>query len=372
MEWAQMAGSSTITPPKAGKTALLVSAVRQLTTSADPSCCLNQLLHDAAQALDIGPVSFTTEQTIREDTAVMLGVASRNHRYGVLRLPHVGRGRHDPAREFFKGLAAVAGLALEAQELRANVHRQSTVASELELAAEIQRNQLPPPRPDGFPVLGLNRPARQVSGDFFDYFVAPDRRIPFALGDVSGKGINAALLMAKTASLFRCLAKSISDPGTLLAAINRELCETTTRGMFVTMIAGVYDPRSGIVKFANAGHEPPLHRRVDRTYSTFPAAAPPLGILADVSFADEEIGLDGGEFYVFTDGLTEFAYDGKEQLGADGLIHLLEAYADMPFGGRLASLLKELDAAGWEARDDLTVLAIDDAWTGDPEFTGHD
>jgi sigma-B regulation protein RsbU (phosphoserine phosphatase) len=173
--------------------------------------------------------------------------------------------------------------------------------------------------------------------------------------------MNAALLMAKTASLFRCLAKSIDDPAELLAVINREICETASRGMFVTMVAGVYDPASGLVRFANAGHEPPLLRRPDRSYLEFHAAEPPLGIIAGLGFRAMEIELAGGEFYVFSDGLTEFSHGDGEMLGADGLIHLMEAHAGRPLGDRLNGLLAELDAAGWQARDDLTVVAIDDA-----------
>jgi len=93
--------------------------------------------------------------------------------------------------------------------------------------------------------------------------------------------MGAALLMAKTISLFRCLSKRIDDPAELLTAINAELCETATRGLFVTMVVGLYSLRYGHVQFANAGHEPPLMRRKDRTYQTFPADAPALGILAD-------------------------------------------------------------------------------------------
>ncbi|MFQ5467217.1 MAG: PP2C family protein-serine/threonine phosphatase, partial [Kiloniellaceae bacterium] len=181
--------------------------------------------------------------------------------------------------------------------------------------------------------------------------------------DVSGKGINAALLMAKAASLFRCLGKRHDDPAAILDSINQEICETATRGMFVTMVAGIYDPRAGHARIANAGHEPPLLRLPDRSYRTFPASAPPLGILNDVTYSDTEIPLAGGELYMFSDGLTEFGYRGDEQLGVEGLIQLVEALADLPIDERLKTLLAELDREGWQVRDDLTVLAIDDAWT---------
>ena len=84
--------------------------------------------------------------------------------------------------------------------------------------------------------------------------------------------------MAKTSSLYHCLGKSVHDPARLLELVNREICETGTRGMFVTMVGGVYDPRVGVVWFSNAGHEPPLFRDAAGAYTAFPAEAPPLGI----------------------------------------------------------------------------------------------
>jgi len=226
------------------------------------------------------------------------------------------------------------------------------------LAAEIQRNLLPQPGQTDLPIHGYNRPIRLVSGDFFDYFVLPDQRIPFALGDVSGKGINAALLMSKAASLFRCLGKRSDDPASILSIINKEIHETSSRGMFVTMVAGIYDPATGLLRFANAGHEPPLLRKRDRSYQTFPAEAPPLGIVPDMEFRTTEAALDDGEFYIFSDGLIEFQYGDQEELGVEGLIQLIEGLADVPLAERLKTLLNTLDREGWALHDDLTVLAI--------------
>ncbi len=269
--------------------------------------------------------------------------------------------------EMLEAIAGPLALALANDHLARALERQEGVSRELELAAEIQRSLLPNANLDESPVIGLNRPIRKVSGDFFDFFPLGGERIPFALADVSGKGINAALLMAKTAGLFRCLAKSGGDPGELLSTINREICETASRGMFVTMVAGTYERATGSVRFANAGHEPPLLRAPDRSYQSFPAAEPPLGILPSLSFQSHEIALDGGEFYIFSDGLTEYRYGSQEALGVDGLIQLVESLAELPLDRRLRALLSDLDREGWESRDDLTVLAIDDAWIGHDE-----
>jgi len=275
-------------------------------------------------------------------------------------------GRFDAEDQaYLDAVARLAGLGCGQAALRAELAQRQRIARDLALAAELQRSLQPDHDPDAMPIWGVNRPARHVSGDFFDFYRLDDDHFAFALGDVSGKGVNAALMMAKTISLFRCLGKRIDGPGKLLEAINEELCDTASRGMFVTMVAGHYGLRDGRVRFANAGHEPPLLRRKDRSYETFPASAPPLGIVAGGFCPETEIALAGGEFYVFSDGLTEYRYASGEQLGVDGFIQLVEVLAAEPPARRLESLLDMLDQdGGWEARDDLTVLAIDDAWAG--------
>ena len=284
--------------------------------------------------------------------------------YGVIRLKWDQTGTEFSPQEQsqLKALAQVTSMAVTNASLRATIEDHRDTTRDLEYAAEIQRNLLPSVTPGGHPVFGLNRPIRQVSGDFFDFFTLPDQRIAFALGDVAGKGMNAALLMAKTASLYRCLGKTILDPSEVLHRLNAEIVETSSRGMFVTMVAGIYDPSRGHVTLANAGHEPPILRTPDHRYETFTAACPPLGILPDLEVPSRTIDLDGGEFFIFSDGLTEFRYKQGEQLGAEGLIQMIEALASLPLPARMETLLGELTGEGWSLRDDLTVLAIDDAW----------
>ena len=263
------------------------------------------------------------------------------------------------------GLSASAALAIvNARQAEALVE-QERVRRELELAAEIQRSLLPSARPEPFPVHGINMPARTVSGDFYDFFEVEDGCICFNLGDVSGKGMNAALLMAKTASLYRCLGKTVRDPGRLLAIINREICETTTRGMFVTMVGGIFDPATGRVRIANAGHEPPLYRDRDGNYRALPAELPPLGILPmagpEGDFPETELYLEGGTLYVFSDGVTEGYVEGKKTLEVTGLKAILDANAEVPTADRLNAVVDKLRRGGKRLRDDLTLVAVNDA-----------
>lgn len=264
--------------------------------------------------------------------------------------------------DYFDTAVDLLSLAVANARARGVLELLNKTNRELDLAAEIQRKLLPKLDPIHSPIQGLNRPARTVSGDFYDYLSLPGGIFPFTLGDVSGKGMRAALLMSKTASLFRCLAKTIDDPAELLAVINREICETATQGMFVTMVTGVYDSVSGVVRFANAGHEPPLLRRPDRSYVEFPAESPPIGIVENLELKTFETDLGAGEFYIFSDGLTEFAHDDGEMLGVGGLIQMVEGSKTMPLAERLGTVLAALDADGWAAHDDLTALTIDGAW----------
>lgn len=313
--------------------------------------------------LEDGLAPWLRAKGMPQDGCTTLPLFHRDRQLGAVVLSQMADGAPISAADqsAMEAIAAAASLALANGHLATSNAEFESQNRDIELAAEIQRNLLPGPEQGGPTMIGLNRPAKKVSGDFFDFYPLPDGRIRFALGDVSGKGLNAALLMAKTASLFHCLGKALDDPAHLLALINRELRETGGRGMFVTMVAGVYSPASGEVRFANAGHLPPLLRRTDRSYEEFPADAPPLGVLSDLDCETQVAQLDGGEFYIFTDGLTEFQYGDSDELGVDGLIQMIESMAETRLEDRLRHVLADLDGDGWRARDDLTVLAIDDA-----------
>jgi sigma-B regulation protein RsbU (phosphoserine phosphatase) len=269
---------------------------------------------------------------------------------------------HPGDRQLLRALGASAGLAVVNARLNKAMVEQERLARELELAAEVQRAMLPPSMPDGFPIHGINHPAHEVSGDFFDFLTLTDDRIAFAIGDVSGKGFNASVLMTKTSSLFRCLAKSERSPGRLLAMINAELCETSSaHGMFVTMAAGVFDPASGSALLANAGHEPPLLYR-DGDFTAYPASVPPLGIdmaLVPPDMPETWIDLAGGSLYLFTDGLSE-ARCQDMMLGDQGVRRLLVEMDGLPVKERLAAVVGRLAPLGSLLRDDLTLLVVED------------
>jgi sigma-B regulation protein RsbU (phosphoserine phosphatase) len=263
-------------------------------------------------------------------------------------------------------LASAAALAIHNAHMAEDLVEQERVSRELELATEMQRSLLPDSQSAHFPVCGINLPAYEMSGDFYDFFEINDGRIYFGLGDVSGKGMDAALLMSKTASLFRCLGKSIHEPNVLLATINDELCETAIHGMFVTMVCGILDPATGVVHLANAGHEPPLVHNLNGpgSFMSIPASAPPLGIMhldaGKDGISKQTFNLDGGTLYIFTDGVTEGHLQDGSRLTVEGFQTIISERASLTAAGRIDAVVAALTDTGRKRHDDITLLAVED------------
>ena len=256
-------------------------------------------------------------------------------------------------------ISTPAALALKNSKLAAQLIDQERMARELELAGEIQKNFLPAKENSGFPIHAINIPAREVSGDFFDFFRMEDGRIYFALADVSGKGMNAALLMAKTISLLRCLAKEFDGPGDVLRRVNEELCETATMGMFVTVIVGYLTPETGHIEIANAGHPPALYKQAQQGVRLFGATAPPLGIMPDTDYPSSEFFLDGGLFYLYSDGLSESKNNEESMFGCSGLMDLVNAVDHVQRDERIDTMVKRWKSMGYVSNDDVTLLVVD-------------
>ncbi len=309
---------------------------------------------------------FDEKTGFQTKSIICAPMSVQDQRIGAIELVNKAGGDglfSDEDLTLLEALSTSAALAILNARQAAALVEQERVKRELELAAEIQRTLLPEPRDAPYPVHGLNHPARMVSGDFYDYFELDDGRICFNIGDVSGKGMNAALLMAKTASLFRCLGKAIHQPGRLLTQVNAEICETVTRGMFVTMVGGIYDPETRVVRLANAGHEPPLVFAPDGTCRAIEAEAPPLGVIPfapeDEGFPETEIKLDGGALYMFTDGVTEGRKEDGEQLGADAVMERIREFTALPLAERLDTVVEPLSRTEGPLYDDITIIAVD-------------
>lgn len=256
-------------------------------------------------------------------------------------------------------LASSAALAIRNATMARELVLTETLQHELALARGIQESFLPA-FDEQHPISGINLAAKNVSGDFFDYLQLPDGRYVFNIGDVSGKGMNAALLMARAHSLFHCLAKTMESPARIMEVINEELSEHTTRGMFVTMIGGIYDPVSKGVRLANAGHVPAIRHNSDGSFTQFESRSLPLGILPDQAIEEVSFSLADASLYLYTDGLSEGLARVLRQPDETGnLESLIARHRHLPRRQRLQQFAQEASRLDYSF-DDLTILLIED------------
>lgn len=250
--------------------------------------------------------------------------------------------------------------------LAATTAAKERIESELKIAQTIQRSFLPkrfPPFPDRdeFDIYAHLEPARQVGGDLYDFFLLDDHQLFFSIGDVSGKGVPAALFMAVTKTLVKGVAELHLSPAQVLTKVNHELFVDNEQMMFVTLYCGVLDLRTGELQYTNAGHLPPLHLRRSGTaaWLELPRGSV-LGITDDVTYEDRAISLQPGDtLLLYTDGVNE-AMDPRQKLfGDERLRTLATAHAGGPkdLVDALFAAVHQF-ASGEEQSDDITVLAL--------------
>jgi len=238
--------------------------------------------------------------------------------------------------------------------------RQARLGSELRIAGRIQEEMLPkafPERKD-LAVHGLLAPAKEVGGDLFDYFVR-DGKLFFCIGDVSGKSVPAAIVMAVIQSLFRMVSAREDDPSEIISALNQEVCRNNETGMFVTFFAGILDLSSGVLRYCNAGHDHPAV--VGEKVEFLPALANlPIGAFSDIPFASQETALaHGSVLFLYTDGVTEAKDVNRRQFTRKRLLETLSTESRDP-----EALVRRVEESvrrfsdGAEQSDDITMLAI--------------
>ena len=214
---------------------------------------------------------------------------------------------------------------LEKSEKEVEMWR-TRVLKEINLAAEVQKNFKPERDLTQYPVFGQNIPARELSGDFFDIY-PHNKDIYFIVADVAGKGINAAMVMAKSITLFETLVGNRHDIDEVAQKINNDIFATKTRGMFATAIIGIYNTVTEEMRFVNAGHQTPIVKSKNNNFESIDDGKLfPLGI-AEVSdpknYPINKVNLKDKRFYIYTDGLSEiFGSDGKE-IGEEGIKKVL-------------------------------------------------
>jgi serine phosphatase RsbU (regulator of sigma subunit) len=233
---------------------------------------------------------------------------------------------------------------------------------ELLVARRIQQASLPKEVPtlEGWEISPLYRPAREVGGDFYDFHLLPEGRLGLVVGDATGKGVPAALVMSTTCGMLRLAAQSSSSPGEMLRRVNETLFPYIPPNMFVTCFYAILDPKSGSLTYANAGHDLPYLRHSGEC-EELRARGMPLGLMPGMSYEEKQIILEAGEAaLLYSDGLVE-AHDPKgEMFGFPRLRALVAEYAEeeRPLGEFLMDELYTFVGEGWEQEDDITLLTL--------------
>lgn len=239
--------------------------------------------------------------------------------------------------------------------------------AELNVASHIQKNMLPcifPPYPEReeFDIYATMMPAKEVGGDFYDFFLIDPDHLAIVIADVSGKGVPAALFMVIAKTLIKNNTVGMTEPKGIFEKTNDQLCENNEEGMFVTAFMGILEISTGVFSFVNAGHNPPLLKRKGQEFDWL--SVKPGFILAGMEgmkYQQESITLsEGDELYLYTDGVTE-AMNLEEELFTDQrLKEALNRHRELDLKDLLASMKQEIDqfANGAKQADDITMLAL--------------
>ena len=246
---------------------------------------------------------------------------------------------------------------------------------ELMIAKNIQMNMLPetyPPFPDrnDLDIYGSLVPAKMVGGDLYDFFIR-DEKLYFCIGDVSGKSVPAALVMAVAHSLFRSVSSHESHPARIMQNINESLCRGNESNMFVTFFIGVLDLPTGIMRYCNAGHNPPLVVKGEQVEPLPAKANLPLGVMDDMDYMLQQVIIDPETMIVlYTDGLTEAKNLKRKQFGIERTLEVVKDCHDATATQLIQTLTQRVNAFVGDAEpsDDLTLLAIrytpqEETWT---------
>lgn len=253
----------------------------------------------------------------------------------------------DEVIELFENLAGQVGIALRNAHQTDKLIRAKEHEKELQIARTIQMGLLPACSPEiqGVSLAGMCIPAREVGGDYFDYFSRGPALLELVIADVSGHNVGAALLMAEVRTFIQAEAKRLQNPDEILFALNEFLYEDLTRAeLFITMFYLTYDANSGELSFANAGHNPPLVWRADtRSCEWLDAEGLILGVTRSIAYEKKLVRLSPGDILLlYTDGITEASNSGKEMFGEDRLCSLLSRYQTLPPQQIIDSLLQQV------------------------------
>ena len=284
---------------------------------------------------------------------------------GVLALVDSKDGR--PFRDEDIGLATLlateAGPLIENARLVQEALAQRALERERELAEDVWKRFLPSvlPEVEGFDIAAHCSPAQRIGGDYYDVVSLPDGRTLVALGDVSGSGMPAALLMSNLQAALRVSLGASTDLVTVAAAVNRHICSTTDVERYATLFMGIMDPDRCIFHYVNAGHNPPVVFRSDGNYEELTATGIPVGFIPEAQYESTEINLSAGDrLMIHSDGIPEAFSVQDEMFGDERLIELVAGKSDLSAQELLDTILTAVDewSQGSDAYTDDRTLVI--------------
>ena len=251
-----------------------------------------------------------------------------------------------------------------AHELEQERIERGRIEQELQVARRIQHASLPKqvPEQEGWQISPFYQPAREVGGDFYDFHLLSEGRVGIVVGDATGKGVPAALVMSTTCGMLQAVSQAFdsSSPGEVLERVNETLVARIPSNMFVTCFYAILDPESGSLSYANAGHDLPYLRRHGGECEELRARGMPLGIMLGMGYEQKEIVLEEGEAALFySDGLVEAHDPEGEMFGFPRLQALVAEHGEEnSLEERLLEELYSFVGEEWEQEDDITLLTL--------------
>ncbi len=302
-------------------------------------------------------------QGIRSVLAVPLGVADKV--FGIIYADSpMAEGRFtEDHLKVLTTLASVAAIRVENARLVEARLQQERLERELQLASEIQQRFQPtaPPVVPGYELQGISFPCYEIGGDYYDFIQREDGKLIIALGDVSGKGTAAALLMSSLHAAIHAQTGSHETLVETISAVNNYLADNIPPNRFVTLFFAELDPESGAVSFLNAGHNPPLIVHAAGTVEQLASGGLPLGIRVDADYREGRTHLQAGDVLViYSDGVTEAASPSGEEFGATRLYEVVSRNVEASAAGirdRIESALTKF-SQGTQAADDITLVIV--------------
>jgi serine phosphatase RsbU (regulator of sigma subunit) len=312
-------------------------------------------------------------RTMKEaDIKLVVPLVSQGELIGLLNLgPRLSQQEYSADdRKLLSDLSTQTAPAVRVAQLvrqqQQEAQERERIEQELRIARLIQQTLLPKTLPElpGYDVAAYYQPAREVGGDFYDFLDLEDGRLGLVVGDVTDKGVPAALVMATTRTMLRAAAQRLFPPGEVLRRANDALVTDIPPTMFITCLYAILEPESGRIVYANAGHDLPYRRRAGRSEGAeeLRARGMPLGLMPGMSYEEKEIVLERGESVLFySDGLVE-AHDPRyEMFGFPRLQGLVGTHRSggSSLIGFLLSELTRFTGEDWEQEDDITLVTLE-------------